>query len=311
MGGRKDPYLKFWVDDWRASADLRACSLSARAVWLEMLLYMHRHSPRRGAMLLPSGAAMTAAQLARDIAASEAEVEAALGELIAQRVCSVDEGGVIYCRRMAAESDISAKRAAAGEAGAKARWDGKPDGKPDGKKMANTGSGSGSGNGIRSGSSEGVQGEGTHEPHQLYHHLTSLLDWWRWEPSAPDWCPAPRRTARLVERWPALVAAVAPDLTAAAPDLQERLRRYVIAAWESAWVSERRLSGAWLLGTDARAADAGELEQRVANILDGVGAEVVPLPDRRARGPSGFELAAEVAAEMEADFAAAEAARRG
>lgn len=148
-------------------------------------------------------------------------------------------------------------------------------------------------------------------PHQLDHHLTSLLDWWRWEPSAPDWCPAPRRTARLVERWPALVAAVAPDLTAAAPDLQERLRRYVIAAWESAWVSERRLSGAWLLGTDARAADAGELEQRVANILDGVGAEVVPLPDRRARGPSGFELAAEVAAEMEADFAAAEAARRG
>lgn len=150
------------------------------------------------------------------------------------------------------------------------------------------------------------------EPHHLDHHLTSLLDWWRWEPSAPDWCPAPRRTARLVERWPALVAAVAPDLTAAAPDLQERLRRYVIAAWESAWVSERRLSGAWLLGTDARAASAGELEQRVANILDGVGAEVVPLPDRRARGPSGFELAAEVAAEMEADFAAAEeAARRG
>ena len=160
MGGRKDPYLKFWVDDWRASADLRACSLSARAVWLEMLLYMHRHSPRRGAMLLPSGAAMTAAQLARDIAASEVEVEAALGELIAQRVCSVDEGGVIYCRRMAAESDISAKRAAAGEAGAKARWDGKPDG----KKMANTGTGTGSGNGNGSGSSEGVQGEGTHEP---------------------------------------------------------------------------------------------------------------------------------------------------
>lgn len=161
--GRKDVYLSFFVDDWRSSADLKSCSLAARAVWLECLLIMHRHSPDRGRLLRGSGEPMSAAALARDIGCTEAEAEAALTELLAEGVCSRDETGAICCRRMVRENELAKARSAAGAAGAEARWDGKVYGKPDGKTIANAGTGDGDGDGSDLNSSLKGESEGESE----------------------------------------------------------------------------------------------------------------------------------------------------
>lgn len=94
----RDPWMKFYPQDWRADEKLRVCSLAARGLWVEMLALMHR-SERYG-QLLVNGNAPTLEQLSVLAGASPSEVSALLAELDGAGVFSRTGSGVLYSRRM-------------------------------------------------------------------------------------------------------------------------------------------------------------------------------------------------------------------
>ena len=94
----RDPWMKFYPQDWRADEKLRMCSLAARGLWIEMLAIMHR-SERYGQLLI-GGRVPTDAQLAVQVGASPSEVTALLAELDGAGVFSRAASGAIYSRRM-------------------------------------------------------------------------------------------------------------------------------------------------------------------------------------------------------------------
>lgn len=94
----RDPWMKFYPQDWRADEKLRLCSLSARGLWIEMLALMHR-SERYGQLLI-GGRVPTDAQLAVQVGALPDEVTAMLAELSNAGVFSRAASGAIYSRRM-------------------------------------------------------------------------------------------------------------------------------------------------------------------------------------------------------------------
>lgn len=97
MSGR-DPWMKFYPQDWRADEKLRLCGLAARGLWIEMLALMHR-SERYGQLLI-GGRVPTNAQLAVQVGALPDEVTALLAELSDAGVFSRAASGAIYSRRM-------------------------------------------------------------------------------------------------------------------------------------------------------------------------------------------------------------------
>ena len=75
----KRPWFKFFPADWRADPKLRACSLGARGLWMEMVGLMHE--ARSYGHLLVNGHAPTQVELARQVGATPTEVKRALDEL--------------------------------------------------------------------------------------------------------------------------------------------------------------------------------------------------------------------------------------
>lgn len=110
MSKRSDPWFKFYPADWRAEASLRAVSLAARALWMEMLCLMHEAEPR-GHLLL-NGRPMTDAQLAALSGVPVNTAQELLGELEAAGTFSRTRAGVIYSRRMRKDTSVSAKQRA-------------------------------------------------------------------------------------------------------------------------------------------------------------------------------------------------------
>ena len=94
----KYPFMQFYPSDW--IADTRMLSLSARAVWLEIILAMHQHG-RTGTL---TG---TTERLAGLVGCSAEEINLALEELNEAGTAEVtrDCNGVVtvVCRRMKAE----------------------------------------------------------------------------------------------------------------------------------------------------------------------------------------------------------------
>jgi len=121
--------LWFW-DDWFSSFDVRACSLAARGLWMDMLGIMAR-AEIMGTFTI-NGKQVDGMTLARIAGITEAETERPLAELEENRVFSRLQDGTIINRRMFEVSQrkemISKIKAAAGKKGAEARWqtDGKP-----------------------------------------------------------------------------------------------------------------------------------------------------------------------------------------
>lgn len=98
VSGASKPWMKFYPQDWRADERLRLCSLAARGLWVEMMAIMHRAEPY--GHLLIGGISPSPAQLATQVGADVAVVEAAYAELERLSVFSKDEDGVIFSRRM-------------------------------------------------------------------------------------------------------------------------------------------------------------------------------------------------------------------
>jgi hypothetical protein len=112
--------LKFFPSDWRADPKLRACSLAARGLWIEMVGLMHESNPR--GFLRINGHPPNEIELARQVGAMPREVRAALTELRKNDVCSVTEDGVFFSRRLLREVRRSAANGENGAKGAEARW---------------------------------------------------------------------------------------------------------------------------------------------------------------------------------------------
>jgi hypothetical protein len=131
------PSFQFYAGDWQRDAALRACSVAARGLWIEMMCIMHQAEPY--GYLVLNGKAIDHAQLGRMIGASAREVKRSIDELDAAGVFSKDAEGRIYSRRMVRDERLRAIRAAGGQAGAEHGYKGAEAGIKGGRPRKETG----------------------------------------------------------------------------------------------------------------------------------------------------------------------------
>lgn len=108
----KRPSFQFYPSDWLSASDVRACSMGARGLWMDMICLMHQGEPY--GYLTLNGKGILPATLARIVGASLAEVEGWLEELESLAVFSRTEDGTILCRRMIRDEEIRQSRASGG-----------------------------------------------------------------------------------------------------------------------------------------------------------------------------------------------------
>ena len=114
------PAFQFYPDDWLEEPALKCVSMAAQGLWMHMLCRMFK-SPERGVLLKPNGKQMSGKDLANMIGKPQQEVDNALGELVAEAVCSTRADGTVYSRRMVRDEELRKVRAAAGAKGGKAK----------------------------------------------------------------------------------------------------------------------------------------------------------------------------------------------
>lgn len=112
----KLPSFQFYPGDWFKDPALRAVSLAARGLWIDMLCLMHE-SPRRGYLQHASGKPVTRQQLARMTGCSMEELAQLLEELADAGVYSTTEEGIIFSRRMVRDEEFRQIRQEAGRKG--------------------------------------------------------------------------------------------------------------------------------------------------------------------------------------------------
>tara|TARA_Y100001938_G_scaffold121729_1_gene169595 strand:- start:146 stop:853 length:708 start_codon:yes stop_codon:yes gene_type:complete len=116
----KLPAIMFYPGDWMKDPALRATSLFARGLWIDLLCLMHE-SPRRGYLLLKTGKPMGFKQISRVTGVSLREATNLTQELIDNGVCSVDGDGVLYSRRMIRDEEVRLRKRLAGQRGGRMR----------------------------------------------------------------------------------------------------------------------------------------------------------------------------------------------
>ena len=137
----KRPSFQFYPADWRRDAALQSCSVSARGLWIELMCVMHDCEPY--GVLAVNGRAMSPAQLARLVGEQEKVIVRLLAELEDAGVCSRDEEGRLFSRRMVKDAGVREARAAGGHAGAEHGHKGGEHGKKGGRpRKAEAGSSS-------------------------------------------------------------------------------------------------------------------------------------------------------------------------
>lgn len=137
----KRPSFQFYPADWRRDAALQSCSVSARGLWIELMCVMHDCEPY--GVLAVNGRAMSPAQLARLVGEQEKVIVRLLAELEDAGVCSRDEEGRLFSRRMVKDEGVREARAAGGHAGAEHGHKGGEHGKKGGRpRKAEAGSSS-------------------------------------------------------------------------------------------------------------------------------------------------------------------------
>ena len=91
-------WSKFYWSDWFSEPCLRACSLSARGLWMDMLCIAAAHDPIGYVSI--NGRALTAGDIARMAGVGLPEAQALLSELERNGVFSRDRNGMIFSRRL-------------------------------------------------------------------------------------------------------------------------------------------------------------------------------------------------------------------
>lgn len=134
----KQPWRKWYPQDWRADAPLRMCSYAARGLWADLLTLMHESN--EVGFLLVEGVAPTPRQLVGLLGGTEKEITKLLAELAAAKVFSVVGGkmpddvkalipddiedGVILSRRMVRDEAKATKDRENGKGGGNPRLKG-------------------------------------------------------------------------------------------------------------------------------------------------------------------------------------------
>jgi hypothetical protein len=112
----KRPAFQFYPKDWRDETSLRLCSMAARGLWIELMCLMHA-SDNYG-YLEVAGQPISDAQIARLVGEPVKSVSAWIAELSQHNVCSYDERGIMFSRRMVRDEALREERAAGGIKGA-------------------------------------------------------------------------------------------------------------------------------------------------------------------------------------------------
>jgi hypothetical protein len=94
----KIPSFQFYPSDWRSDNGVQSLNYYERGVWFEMLCLMHE-SEQRGKLIL-NGKPMPEESLARLLSLDKQALSKTLATLIDFGVCSRDENGILYSRRM-------------------------------------------------------------------------------------------------------------------------------------------------------------------------------------------------------------------
>lgn len=109
----KNPWMKFYPQDWQGDEGLQMASLPARGLWIECLCIMHSAD----GFLRVGKTAVTDELLARKVGTSVDQVRALLVELETLNVFSRSRGGEIYSRRMVEDQKTARKNAENGKNG--------------------------------------------------------------------------------------------------------------------------------------------------------------------------------------------------
>lgn len=112
---KRNPWLKFYVADWRADPGLRMCSAAARGVWIDLICLMHEAVPY--GHLLVHGQPPEVAQLSYLTATPPEHLSECLAELESAGVFSRTREGVIYSRKLTRMASDSAKKRKSGKMG--------------------------------------------------------------------------------------------------------------------------------------------------------------------------------------------------
>lgn len=98
-------WSKFWWADYEGDDALRVVSLAAQGLWMRMLCAMHKGAPY--GHLTINGRAPTVREIGMLASVSEGKTKKLVQELEKSGVFSRTETGVIYCRRMVRDQEIS------------------------------------------------------------------------------------------------------------------------------------------------------------------------------------------------------------
>lgn len=112
----KYPAFWFYPGDWMKDTDLRAVSVAARGLWMDLLCLMWE-SDKRGYLVLSSGKTATTEQLARMTGNAPEFVAELVTELEECGVASRTEEGVLFSRRMVRDESKRRKCSKAGKKG--------------------------------------------------------------------------------------------------------------------------------------------------------------------------------------------------
>lgn len=113
----KQPSFQFYPGDWKRDAGVQSLSFEERGVWFEMMLLMFE-SAERGKLVFGSGTPMPEDAVARSLGLDRQRYVQILRKLLDYGVASKDEKtGIIFCRRMVRDAELSRKRAECGKLG--------------------------------------------------------------------------------------------------------------------------------------------------------------------------------------------------
>lgn len=113
----KQPSFQFYPGDWKRDAGVQSLSFEERGVWFEMMLLMFE-SAERGKLVFGSGTPMPEDAVARSLGLDRQRYVQILRKLLDYGVASKDEKtGIVFCRRMVRDAELSKKRAECGKLG--------------------------------------------------------------------------------------------------------------------------------------------------------------------------------------------------
>ena len=104
---KRKPWMKWYPADWRGEQLLRLVSREARSVWVDLLGLMHE-STLIGTLFV-NGKIPTIETLAKMFGDDPERLAGWIRELVDNGVCSVDEDGALYSRKMRNAAEISEK----------------------------------------------------------------------------------------------------------------------------------------------------------------------------------------------------------